>query len=193
MLEATCLGLEPFRNYFGSNRIRNRFPKNKNKPNEYDQVDNLRLMTLITKPRWGANNSLNSMQLTRIVMARKNAFYMSTDSGPVSIVFDEYILTYVIHDHDVLQMALVAERNSCRLLKLLFAEFKDCLLEIGGTQTADLLGVDPGSCSIPFLDLSHFSQRTVEFSLQHISNLPSWTTGTRNAKDLLVIILSLSA
>jgi hypothetical protein len=110
-------------------------------------------------------------------------FTLSTASGPVSIVFDEHILPYVTgYDHDVLQMALVAERDSCRLLKLLSAEFKDCLLAIGGPQTADLLGVDPGSCSMPFLDLSHFSQRPVEFSLQHISNLPSWTTGTRNAK-----------
>ncbi len=116
-------------------------------------------------------------------MARKNAFHISADSGPVSIVFDEHILPYVTgYDHDVLQMALVAKHDSCRLLKLLSAEFKDCLLAINGPQTADLLGVDPGSCSMPFLDVSHFSQRPVEFSLQHISNLPSWTTGARDAK-----------
>ncbi len=75
------------------------------------------------------------------------------------------------------------ERMPCLSRKLLSVEFKDCLLAIGGLQTADQLGVDLGSCSTPFLDMSHFPQkRQIEFSLQHISNLPPWTAATSTAE-----------
>ena len=83
-------------------------------------------------------------------------------------------------------MALDIEYDTNRLLKRLSAPFQDSLLAIAGIQSVDLLGVDPSSCSncssMPFLALSHFPQRPVEFSLQHISNLPPWTTGRRNWK-----------
>ncbi len=58
----------------------------------------------------------------------------------------------------------------------------DCLLAIGGAKSADLLGVDPSSCSMPYLDLNHFEGRTVEFSVLHISELPKWTTGKTRGK-----------
>jgi hypothetical protein len=45
-----------------------------------------------------------------------------------------------------------------------------------------LLGIDPSSCSMPYLDLNHFEDRTIEFSVLHISELPEWTTGKTRGK-----------
>ncbi len=57
-------------------------------------------------------------------------------------------------------------------LKELSPQIKDCLLAIGGTDSAKQLDIDANSCSIPFLDLSHFDARPIKFSLGHISQLP---------------------
>ena len=100
----------------------------------------------------------------------------------ISIRFDAHILPFIEGiDRDILQLALRDEHDTSHLMKRLSAGFKDCILAIAGPQSADLLDVDPSSCSTPFLDLSHFPQ-TIEFSMQHISNLPPWTTGKRNGK-----------
>ena len=113
----------------------------------------------------------------------RNVFHMNKDSIPISIRFDEHTILLVKgSDHDIFQMVLFAEYDTSPLLKRLSAPFKDCLLAIDGPQSANLLDVNPSSCSRPFLDLSHFPQRPVEFSLQHISNLPPWTPGRRNGK-----------
>ena len=110
------------------------------------------------------------------------AFHMSKDSMRISIRFDANILPFVEGiDRDVLQLALRDEHDTSHLIKRLSAGFKDCILAIAGPQSADLLDVDPSSCSMQFLDLNHFGQ-TAEFSMQHISNLPPWTKGKRNGK-----------
>ena len=111
------------------------------------------------------------------------AFHISKDDGKrISIRFDAHILPFVNDvDRDVLQSALRAEYDTSHLMKRLSAGLKDCILAIAGPQSADLLDVDPSSCSMQFLDLNHFGQ-TAEFSMQHISNLPPWTKGKRNGK-----------
>ena len=111
------------------------------------------------------------------------AFHISKDDGKrISIRFDAHILPFVNDvDRDVLQSALRAEHDTSHLMKRLSAGLKDCILAIAGPQSADLLDVDPSSCSMQFLDLNHFGQ-TAEFSMQHISNLPPWTKGKRNGK-----------
>ena len=77
----------------------------------------------------------------------------------VSVVFDEHVLPYLKRkDQEVLKIASCADDTS-RYLKELSPQLKDCLLAIGGAGSADLLGVDPGSCSMPFLDLKHFDGR----------------------------------
>jgi hypothetical protein len=111
------------------------------------------------------------------------AFHISKDDGMrISIRFDANILPYVNDvDRDVLQSALRADHDTSHLMKGLSAELKDCILAIAGPQSADLLDVDPSSCSLSFLDLSHLGQ-TAEFLMQHISNLPPGTNGKRNGK-----------
>ena len=87
------------------------------------------------------------------------AFHMSKDSMRISIRFDAHILPFIEGiDRDILQLALRDEHDTSHLMKRLSAGFKDCILAIAGPQSADLLDVDPSSCSTPFLDLSHFSQ-----------------------------------
>ena len=100
----------------------------------------------------------------------------------VSIVLDEQVLPYLGQkDQEVLQIALCAHDNSS-YLKELSPELKDCLLAIGGAESRALLGVDPCSCSMPFLDLRHFEEKSIDFSLRHISKLPPWTKGKRGGK-----------
>ena len=71
----------------------------------------------------------------------------------VSVVFDEQVLPHLKGmDQEVLKNASCVDDTS-RYLKELSPQLKDCLLAIGGAGSADLLGVDPGSCSMPFLDL----------------------------------------
>ena len=93
------------------------------------------------------------------------AFHISKDDGKrISIRFDAHILPFVNDvDRDVLQSALRAEHDTSHLMKRLSAGLKDCILAIAGPQSADLLDVDPSSCSMKFLDLNHFGQRA-EFS-----------------------------
>ena len=108
----------------------------------------------------------------------------------VSVVFDEHVLPYLKRkDQEVLKIASCADDTSRYLIEL-SPELKDCLLAIGGAESADLLGVDPGSCSMPFLDLSHFEHRPIEFFVLHISKLPEWTTGKtrgRGSGDRIVV------
>ncbi len=113
---------------------------------------------------------------------RRNSFHLNKVSKNISIVFDQQVLPYIKgKDHAVLQMALGSDDTSC-YLKQLSPEFKDCLLAIGGAESADMLDVDPQSCSMPFLDVSHHNQREIEFSLVPISKMPPWTTGKRKGK-----------
>ena len=110
-------------------------------------------------------------------------FHIGKDDGKrISIRFDANILPFVNDvDCPVLQSALRADHDTSHLMKRLSAELKDCILAIAGPQSADLLDVDPSSCSLSFLDLSHLGQ-TAEFSMKHISNLPPGTQGKRNGK-----------
>jgi len=136
-------------------------------------------MFLKTNPRIQVCCSLNPISKP---FPTAMAFHMSKDSMRISIRFDAHILPFIEGiDRDILQLALRDEHDTSHLMKRLSAGFKDCILAIAGPQSADLLDVDPSSCSTPFLDLSHFPQ-TIEFSMQHISNLPPWTTGKRNGK-----------
>ena len=113
---------------------------------------------------------------------RRNSFHLNKDSKTISIVFDHQVLPFIKgKDHAVLQMALGSDDTSC-YLKQLSPELKDCLLAIGGAESADMLDVDPESCSMPFLDLSHHNRREIEFSLVPISKMPPWTTGKRKGK-----------
>jgi hypothetical protein len=99
-----------------------------------------------------------------------------------SVVFGEQVLPYLKeNDQKVLQIAFDVDDTS-RCLKELSPRLKDCLLAIGGAESADLMGVDPGSCSFPFLDLSHFKERPIKFSCRHISQLPQWTTGKQSGQ-----------
>ncbi len=92
-----------------------------------------------------------------------------------------------------MQIALCVDDNSSYLQEL-SPELKRCLVAIGGAESADLLGVDPGSCSMPFLDLSHFEKRPIEFFVLHISKLPEWTKGENGGKSSgdRIVIESLS-
>jgi hypothetical protein len=100
----------------------------------------------------------------------------------VCVVFDEQVLPYLkIKDQEVLRVASCADDTS-RYINELSPQLKDCLLAIGGAKSADLLGVDPRSCSMPYLDLNHFEDKIVEFSVLHISELPKWTTGKTRGK-----------
>ena len=78
------------------------------------------------------------------------AFHISKDDGKrISIRFDAHILPFVNDvDRDVLQSALRAEYDTSHLMKRLSAGLKDCILAIAGPQSADLLDVDPSSCSM---------------------------------------------
>ena len=99
---------------------------------------------------------------------------------PISFIVDESVLANVKGlDHEVLRKAFSGECDTSRYLKELSPAFKDALLAIGGPESASLLAVPPNSCSIPFLDLKHFSHGSIEFSLRHISQLPEWTKGKR--------------
>ena len=100
----------------------------------------------------------------------------------VYAVFDEQVLPYLKEkDQEVLQIASCVVDDPSRYLKELSPELKDCLLAIGGKESAPLLGVDPDSCSMPFLDLRHLDA-PIKFTLLDISKLPEWTTGKRNGK-----------
>ena len=67
----------------------------------------------------------------------------------VSVVFDEQVLPHLKGmDQEVLKNASCVDDTS-RYLKELSPQLKHCLLAIGGAGSADLLGVDPGSCSMP--------------------------------------------
>ncbi len=57
------------------------------------------------------------------------------------------------------------------------------LVAIGGAESTDLLGVDPGSCLMPFLDLRHFEKRPIEFFFLQISKFPEWTKGENGGKS----------
>ena len=100
----------------------------------------------------------------------------------VSVVFDEQVLPHLKGmDQEVLKNASCVDDTS-RYLKELSPQLKDCLLAICGAGSADLLGVDPGSCSMPFLDLKHFDGRPIEFVVLNISKLPKWTKGQTRGK-----------
>ena len=112
-------------------------------------------------------------------MTRQCQFHLKNG---VSVVFGEQVLPYLKEsDQKVLQIAFDVDDTS-RCLKEFSPRLKDCLLAIGGAESADLMGVDPGSCSFPFLDLSHFKERPIKFSCRHISQLPQWTTGKQSGK-----------
>ena len=99
----------------------------------------------------------------------------------VCVEFDVHVLPYLkIKDQEVLQ---IAANDPNRYLKELSPEFKDCLLAIGGAESADLLGVEPSSYSKSYLDLRHFENRPIKFSVQHISKLPEWTKGKIRGKS----------
>jgi hypothetical protein len=101
----------------------------------------------------------------------------------VSVVFDKHVLPYLKgKGQEVLQIALRVDDNSSHL-KELSPELKSCLVAIGGAESTDLLDVDPGSCLMPFLDLSHFEKRPFEFFFLQISKLPSWTKGKNGGKS----------
>ncbi len=107
-------------------------------------------------------------------------FLLRANPQPISIIVDESVLANVKGlDHEVLRKAFSGECDTSRCLKELSPAFKDALLAIGGPESASLLAVPPNSCSIPFLDLKHFSHGSIEFSLRHISQLPEWTKGKR--------------
>ena len=105
-------------------------------------------------------------------------FYLNNG---VCVEFDVHVLPYLkIKDQEVLQ---IAANDPNRYLKELSPEFKDCLLAIGGAESADLLGVEPSSYSKSYLDLRHFENRPIKFSVQHISELPEWTRGKIRGKS----------
>jgi hypothetical protein len=109
-------------------------------------------------------------------------FYLNNG---VCVEFDVQILPYLkIKDQEVLQIAANdPNRLSYCYLKELSLEFKDCLLAIGGAESTDLLGVEPSSYSKSYLDLRHFENRLIKFSVQHISKLPEWTKGKIRGKQ----------
>ena len=110
-----------------------------------------------------------------------STFRFSLING-VSVVIDAHVHSYLNgKDQEVMQRVCCGGDLS-RNLKELSPELKDCLLAIGGAGSADLLGVDPSSCSKPFLDLKHFPQKPIEFFLRHISQLPPWTRGQTRGK-----------
>ena len=99
----------------------------------------------------------------------------------VCVEFDVHVLPYLkTKDQEVLQ---IAANDPNRYLKELSPEFKACLLAIGGAESADLLGVEPSSYSKSYLDLRHFENRPIKFSVQHISKLPEWTKGKIRGKS----------
>ena len=99
----------------------------------------------------------------------------------VCVEFDVHVLPYLkTKDQEVLQ---IAANDPNRYLKELSPEFKACLLAIGGAESADLLGVEPSSYSKFYLDLRHFENRPIKFSVQHISKLPEWTKGKIRGKS----------
>ena len=117
----------------------------------------------------------------------QSSFLLNADSLPISIVFDDSVLHFMKgQDLEVLRKALSAANSDANhYLKELSPEFKDCLLALGGAESAKQLDVDPSSCSISFLDMKHLvhdDKSGVKFSLRHISQLPKWTTGKLSAK-----------
>ena len=96
----------------------------------------------------------------------------------VSIGFDTSVFPYLQQDdRDILQMILSSSETIPDVRKFSF-EFRRCLYAICGADSADLLQIDPASCSRKCLDLNHFKeQEQVQFFLRHISDMPPWTKG----------------
>jgi hypothetical protein len=86
-------------------------------------------------------------------MVAYRLYYFHLNNG-VSAVFEEQALPYLKRkDQEVLQIASCVD-DTGSYLKELSPEIKDCLSAIGGAESADLLGVESVSFSMPFLDFS---------------------------------------
>ena len=110
----------------------------------------------------------------------QSSFLIHGASIPVSIVFDTSVLPYLDQaDRDMLQLNLSSSETILSLSKFSL-EFRRCLYAICGADSADLLQVDPASCSRKCLNLDHLEERPVNFFLRHISDMPPWTKGKAN-------------
>ena len=109
-----------------------------------------------------------------------SSFLIADAAIPVSIVFDESVLPFLVEgDRNILQKVL-SFPQSIPSLGAFSIEFRRCLYAICGADSASFLQVDPASCTRKCLGLDHLEERPVKFFLRHISGLPEWTKGKHN-------------
>lgn len=105
------------------------------------------------------------------------SFQIREASVPVSIVFDATIFPFLGEaDRDLLQ-TIFSGCKSIPAVSQFSLEFRRCLYAICGPDSANLLQVDPATCTRKCLDLDHLNERPVNFYLRHISDMPTWTNG----------------
>ena len=111
---------------------------------------------------------------------KTSSFHIADIPVPVSIVFDESVLPFLVEEDRKLLQKILSFPQAIPSLSEFSLEFRRCLYAICGADSASFLHVDPASCTRKCLGLDHLEQRPVKFFLRHISGLPAWTKGKQN-------------
>ena len=120
-----------------------------------------------------SNNSCSRQQMT-------SSFLIADVPVPVSIVFDESVLPFLVEEDRKLLQNFLSFSQAFPSLSEFSLEFRRCLFSICGADSASFLQIDPTSCTRKCLELDHLEERPVKFYLRHISGLPEWTKGKPN-------------
>ena len=99
---------------------------------------------------------------------------------PVSFLFDASVLPHLAEEDRKRLQNRISFPEANFALSEFSLDFRRCLYAICGADSANLLQVDPASCTRKCLTLDHLEERPIKFFLRHISDLPKWTRGKQN-------------
>ena len=110
----------------------------------------------------------------------QSSFHIPDLPVPVAFFFDASALPHLAdEDRNILQNKLSCPKAILSVTEFSL-EFRRCLYALCGADSAQLLQVDPASCTRKCLSLDHLEQRPIKFFLRHISDMPKWTKGKLN-------------
>ena len=99
---------------------------------------------------------------------------------PVSFLFDASVLPHLAEEDRKRLQNRISFPEANFALSEFSLDFRRCLYAICGADSANLLQVDPASCTRKCLNLDHLEERPIKFFLRHISDMPKWTRGKLN-------------